>query len=215
MTDFYLVNWTKISTNPVIPRPPPGLNVNGFRDPTTAWVGIDGFNYILVSIYLFNHIFTFKVGSGISGSGGAVFLYKSPDMYNWTYGTLFPLIFIDYLVHEFATEEGTFIAPDNVWECPDFYPHGNGYLFKYSSISTRADTWNVGVYDEEEMTFTTSIKVFKLVCFCLFCKGLYDYGIGAYYASKSFWDQSTSRRILWGWVTENDNWVSQGWAGEN
>jgi sucrose-6-phosphate hydrolase SacC (GH32 family) len=65
-------------------------------------------------------------------------------------------------VHEFASEEGQFVDHGNVWECPDFYSLGNSYLFKYSSIATRSDIWNIGVYDPEAMTFTPGIRVFSL-----------------------------------------------------
>jgi beta-fructofuranosidase len=41
-----------------------------------------------------------------------------------------------------------------------------------------------------------------------------DYG--NYYASKSFFDSKTSRRIIWGWTNESDTSsddVAKGWAG--
>ena len=41
----------------------------------------------------------------------------------------------------------------------------------------------------------------------------YDYG--KFYASKSFFDPSTSRRILWGWINESDSRaddVAKNWA---
>ena len=42
----------------------------------------------------------------------------------------------------------------------------------------------------------------------------YDYG--NFYASKSFFDPSKNRRVLWGWANESDssvNDVAKGWAG--
>jgi beta-fructofuranosidase len=41
----------------------------------------------------------------------------------------------------------------------------------------------------------------------------YDYGI--FYASKTFYDQSKGRRVLWGWIGESDSEVAdvkKGWA---
>jgi Beta-fructosidases (levanase/invertase) len=70
-----LRTWRRNPANPVIPGPPPGLDVYGFRDPflfhrDDAW-------YLLQ-------------GSGIRNSGGAIFLYKSPDLHTWQY--LHPLL---------------------------------------------------------------------------------------------------------------------------
>ncbi|MBN2309561.1 MAG: glycoside hydrolase family 32 protein, partial [Candidatus Hydrogenedentes bacterium] len=65
-----LVTWTKYEGNPVIAGPPDEFEVTGFRDPK---VWRDGDTWDMV------------VGSGIEGKGGAVLLYRSPDLINWTY----------------------------------------------------------------------------------------------------------------------------------
>lgn len=39
-------------------------------------------------------------------------------------------------------------------------------------------------------------------------QGVADYGAYSYYASKSFWDEPNNRRVVWGWINENDNSTS-------
>ena len=56
--------------NPLIAAPPPGLEVEGFRDPC-VWQ--EGKTWYMT------------VGSGIKGQGGAVLLYRSTDLIHWEY----------------------------------------------------------------------------------------------------------------------------------
>ncbi len=58
------------SPRPVIPAPPPGLDVTGFRDPAPWRQGDDWY---------------VAIGSGIRGKGGAVLLYRSSDLRHWDY----------------------------------------------------------------------------------------------------------------------------------
>jgi hypothetical protein len=46
--DPLLTNWTKGSSNPFLPSPPPSFPQYNFRDPSTAWKSSDGFWYNLV-----------------------------------------------------------------------------------------------------------------------------------------------------------------------
>ena len=67
-----LSTWQKFNGNPVIPSPPPNLVTMDFRDP---FLWKENGNWYMI------------IGSGLvsSASGGAVFLYKSSDLTNWTY----------------------------------------------------------------------------------------------------------------------------------
>lgn len=99
-----LRTWQKHPANPVLPAPPPGLEVTGFRDPY-AFRGEDGLWRILV-------------GSGIRGVGGTALLYRSADLLHWQY--LNPL-----LVGQ-AAETG------RVWNCPSFFPLGGEHVLLVS-----------------------------------------------------------------------------------
>ncbi|HPH97082.1 MAG TPA: glycoside hydrolase family 32 protein [Anaerolineaceae bacterium] len=92
-----LVRWQK-HPQPVIPAPPPGLSVEGFRDPC-VWK--EGREWLMT------------LGSGIKDVGGAVLLYRSQDLRSWSYaGILFQG---DALSHH-PLWTGT------MWECPSFFP---------------------------------------------------------------------------------------------
>ena len=74
---------------------------------------------------------------------------------------------------------------------------------------TRYEYYTVGTYVHEKEKYVpdnTSVDGWA---------GLrYDYG--NFYASKTFFDASKNRRILWGWANESDTAsedVNKGWAG--
>jgi beta-fructofuranosidase len=92
--------------NPVIQAPPPGLEVEGFRDPN-VWK--EGDRWYLT------------LGSGIKGKGGVIFLYESTDLKHWTY--LHPLLEGDLKQTEpFPT--------GMMWECPQMFElDGEHFLF--------------------------------------------------------------------------------------
>lgn len=94
----------KFAGNPVIPDPPSGYSLTGFRD-HCVWHN-DDFWYQII-------------GAGIEGQNGAVFLYRSKDLIQWEY--LNPLIIGDN--HMTAP-----LSAGNIWECPDFFPLGDQYV---------------------------------------------------------------------------------------
>lgn len=189
-TDNTLRTWKKLPA-PVIPTPPPGMKVTGFRDPS-PWR--DGDTWYMV------------VGSGIARKGGMVLLYRSPDLRTWEY------------MHPLA--EGTWAGktgPDPVdtgemWECPDFFP--------LTDTATRAEKhvlihssegkvlWQSGTLDRSSMRFTAEKT------------GELDYGrVGqnrvTYYAPKTQLD-ARGDRILWGWISETRpeaEYSRAGWSG--
>eukprot|EP00249_Psilotum_nudum_P024138 c29104_g2_i1 orf=514-2226(+) len=191
-SDPLLRKWIKVPQNPVIVATA-NLNSSEFRDPTTAWIGADGKWRIVL-------------GSRRKLRGLAL-LYKSPDFLQWE-GTK----------HSLYT-----VTQTGMWECPDFYPVSvstksgldtsrNGpnikHVLKVSLDDTKHDHYITGTYLESSDSFVpdnTSIDAGI---------GLrYDYG--KFYASKTFYDTKTGRRILLGWINESDSQaddVSKGWA---
>jgi|HubBroStandDraft_4_1064222.scaffolds.fasta_scaffold56007_2 beta-fructofuranosidase len=124
-----LSHWTKASSA-VIPAPPPGLDVTGFRDPA-PWRQGDTW-------YM-------AVGSGIRDKGGAVLLYRSADLHHWEY------------LHLLAQGSGTGkqtanpVDSGDMWECPDFFPLGEKHVLIHST-GGRA-YWQSGVFDSEALVF--------------------------------------------------------------
>ncbi|MEO6816356.1 MAG: glycoside hydrolase family 32 protein [Edaphobacter sp.] len=67
--DPNLIHWSK-DPKPIVPLPPAGMKITGFRDPS-AWRQGDWY-------YM-------TVGSGMAKVGGCVLLYRSKDMKSWEY----------------------------------------------------------------------------------------------------------------------------------
>ncbi|HUB51589.1 MAG TPA: glycoside hydrolase family 32 protein [Terracidiphilus sp.] len=124
-----LTEWKKLAA-PVIDAPPPGLAVNGFRDPSPWKLG--DWWYMVI-------------GSGIANQGGAVLLYRSRDLRAWEY--LHPL-----------AQRSTGVAPSagpvdpwEVWECPEFFALDGRYVLIYSTGGKTC--WQSGTLDQEQMIF--------------------------------------------------------------
>ncbi|XP_021892465.1 beta-fructofuranosidase, insoluble isoenzyme 1 [Carica papaya] len=193
ISDPHLENWIKPANNPLV-APDHTVNRTAFRDPTTAWLGSDGWWRMLV-------------GSK-NKRRGIAHLYKSKDFMNW--------VKAKHPIHS---------RPDTgMWECPDFFPvpksGENGldvgitgrdvrHVLKVSLDLTRYEYYTIGRYYPEidrYIPYDTLVDGWA---------GLRpDYG--NFYASKSFFDPKTNRRILWGWANESDSRqddVDKGWAG--
>ncbi|KAK7278685.1 hypothetical protein RJT34_23720 [Clitoria ternatea] len=193
-SDPFLRKWAKPDAfNPIVVA---GHDINGsvFRDPTTAWWSKDGHWRMLIG--------------GKRNDRGMAFLYRSKDFVRW--------IQAKHPIHSAAST--------GMWECPDFYPVSlkgkNGldtsmvgnkvkHVLKNSLDKTRYEYYTVGTYFRSKDKYipdNTSEDGWG---------GLrYDYG--NFYASKSFFDPSKNRRILWGWANESDSKeddVKKGWAG--
>ncbi|KAI3692550.1 hypothetical protein L6452_32367 [Arctium lappa] len=192
LSDPFLRNWIKWSGNPFL-TPGNDIKPTQFRDPSTAWMGVDGKWRIVI-------------GSEIDGHGTAL-LYSSTDGINWTRSEK-PL--------HFSSKTG-------MWECPDFYPVGNGgkrgfdtseqgnntmYVLK-ASYNNR-EYYVIGNYDEKTDRFGVVGNDFMV------SNTEFQYDYGRFYASKSFYDNAKQRRVIWGWVNEGDSEsdaVKKGWSG--
>ena len=130
-----LLSFTK-QPRPVLPTPPPGLAVTGFRDPA-PWR--DGDTWYLC------------VGSGFVGKSGAILLYRgSPDLLSWQY--LHPL---------FEAPGNGRSTPDPVdggtmFECPDFFELDGHHVLFFST--ERKVYWHVGRLDRETLRFVPTAR---------------------------------------------------------
>ncbi len=188
--DDTLTKWKKL-TQPVIPTPPPGMKVTGFRDPSPWRAG---------------NLWYAVVGSGIARQGGMVLLYRSPDLRTWEY--LHPLY-----EGKWAGKTGTDpVDSGEMWECPDFFPltdlatHAEKHVLIHSAEGKVV--WQSGTLDRTSMRFTPDKT------------GELDYGrVGTnrvtYYAPKTQLD-ARGNRILWGWIAETRpeaEYSRAGWSG--
>ncbi|KAI3995526.1 hypothetical protein MKX01_023271 [Papaver californicum] len=193
-TDSFDINgcWSVIPT-------PDDITPDKFRDPTTGWLGEDGYWRILIGSEKSNKV--------------AALLFKSNDFMTWTES--------ENAFHSAEPDTG-------MWECLDFFPvslkgkealdtsaRGDDikYVFKVSIQDTSTDFYTVGNYfvnnGEYYIPDNTIGDPYSPVT------GLrLDYG--KFYASKTFFDEAKNRRILWGWVNEPDSpadAIARGWAG--
>ncbi|KAL2317924.1 hypothetical protein Fmac_031800 [Flemingia macrophylla] len=194
LLDPFLREWVKHPQNPVMTQPS-GVEVEGFRDPTTAWQGSDGKWRVIIGAK--------------NGDEGKALLYRSED-------------FVDWKLHPnpFYASDYT-----GMLECPDFFPvyisgTKNGvetsvqnnsvkHILKLSYQNKQQDYYFLGEYFPGHEKFIpdpdlggTSMDL------------ILDHGV--FYAAKSFFDHGKKRRILWGWskecdTTEDD--IAKGWAG--
>lgn len=183
-----LINWQKYPGNPLITAPPPDLALIAFRDHSVWKEGTTWYQLI---------------GAGIKDVGGAALLYRSPNLVNWEY--MHPL----YVGDRNRSEP---VWTGSMWECPDFFPLSNKFVlvvsvFDQTRFRERAYKGSlhypvafVGDYAEHNFVLRTQSVI--------------DYG-GYFYAPQSMLD-STSRRLMWGWLWEGRSdeaqW-SSGWSG--
>jgi beta-fructofuranosidase len=127
--DPVLVHWTK-DPRPILPAPPAGLDITGFRDPS-AWKQGDWY-------YM-------TVASGIAKQGGCALLYRSRDLKSWEY--LHPLTSGTWNGHKTSNpcDDG------EMWECPEFFPLDGGHVIIYSTLGKVF--WQSGSLDSN-MRFT-------------------------------------------------------------
>ncbi|KAI8564605.1 hypothetical protein RHMOL_Rhmol03G0193500 [Rhododendron molle] len=192
LSDPLLLDWVKYEQNPVI-VPPPGIGLKNFRDPSTAWYAQDG-------------TWRVAIGSKVNKTGVAL-------VYQTTNFTSFEPM--DGVMHA--------VPGTGMWECIDFYPVSTNstigldtsvigpdvkHVLKASLDDDKKDFYALGTYDPSNDTWTPDDPEMDVGI------GLrMDYG--KFYASKTFYDQTKQRRILWGWIGETDNAgddLLKGWA---
>jgi beta-fructofuranosidase len=186
-----LKTWIKTPT-PVIAAPPPGLAVNGFRDPS-PWRQGDWW-YLVAA-------------SGIANQGGAVLLYRSKYLPGNLSGNLHNWEYMHILSGRSRTGAGDSDSSDHfdpfdpweVWECPELFALGDWHILIFSTAGKTY--WQSGRLDAETMIFHPTQA------------GLADYG--SFYAAKTQLDKD-GNRILWGWIQEARplaEYKAAGWAG--
>ncbi|KAI8544617.1 hypothetical protein RHMOL_Rhmol08G0310600 [Rhododendron molle] len=196
LSDPFLREWIKSpKDNPVMaPNSINEINSSSFRDPTTAWRGLDGKWSVIV-------------GSKLNREGKAI-LYRSKNFTTWTE----------------AKQPLHSAADTGMWECPDFYPvaidstngvetskigHRIKYVLKASLDDTKHEFYTIGMYDHDKDIYIPDEGSVEGD------SGLrYDYG--KFYASKTFFDSEKNRRVLWGWINESTNATidkMKGWSG--
>ena len=126
-----LRTWKKHPANPVIAAPPPDPDLIGFRDPF-VWREADHWCCV--------------IGTGIAGVGGAILLYRSPDLLHWHY--------VGLLCSGNAAVTDP-LWTGTIWECPQFFPLGDRYILIFSAWSagkTHHTVYAIGHYTGDQFT---------------------------------------------------------------
>jgi beta-fructofuranosidase len=128
--DARLVRWQK-AAQPIVPAPPAGLKITGFRDP---------------SVWRQGEWYYMTVGSGVAKVGGCVLLYRSKDLKQWDY--------LHKLTEGQWNGKPTANPCDDgeMWECPEFFALDGGHVLIYSTLGKVF--WQSGVLDAAMMRFT-------------------------------------------------------------
>ena len=127
--DAALIHWTK-AEKPVIPLPPQGMAITGFRDP---------------SVWKQGEWYYMTVGAGEAKVGGCVLLYRSRDLHSWEYQ------------HKLTSGAWTGRWTPNpcddgeMWECPELFPLGSEHVLIYSTLGKVY--WQSGALDAATMLF--------------------------------------------------------------
>ena len=177
--DAALRSWTKHPGNPMIAAPPPDLEVIGFRDP---FVWREGGGWACI------------VGTGIAGRGGAILLYRSPDLLRWEYRGLL------------CEGDATITKPvwaGSMWECPQFFPLGDKHVLIFSAWhagKTHHTVYAIGDYAGDRFTLQT----------------MYRLDLGPDFYAPATMSDDRGRRLMWGWLREarrKAGVVAAGWSG--
>ena len=128
--DAQISSWKK-DPNPVIPAPPGGIEVTGFRDP---------------SLLRHSDRWYMIVGSGIAGKGGMVLLYSSKqDLKDWKYEH----VLVSGQKND--TKSPNPVDTGEMWECPHLFATGDRHVLIYSTEGRVL--WQSGHLDPGTMLF--------------------------------------------------------------
>jgi beta-fructofuranosidase len=171
----------------VVLEPPAHLDWLGFRDPV---VWRDG-DYFLMT-----------VGAGIRDRGGAVLLYRSEDLRNWT--MLEPMLVADEFDLPLTTPELRGSKPHlgTVWECPQVLEFADRAALIVSAWEDRRGLYPLSVTGSLENQKFRPERTEVL-------------DAGNLFAPLAFQD-ANDRQVMFGWVTEDRSSADQleaGWSG--
>jgi beta-fructofuranosidase len=212
------ITYQEYPNNPIIPSPPNGWNITGWRDPKfEKWPQMD---IVLYGSDQENYYMT--ISSGIRGVGPRLLLYQaSPNnLTNWTY--LGPLIAVNgnYTLNEiWSGSLGYNFEVSNTFSLLETSANGgdNQTIHHFASLGTEGGNttlhqsthWSVWI----EGNLTTINSGGGGVTMNITASGVSDWGDT--YALNSFYDPIEDRRIFYGWVMEANNFYGERAFGYN
>lgn len=208
--------WKRAECNPILPGPPPNVNVTGWRDPyVTTWPAMRNHpNTPSSDLYGF-------ISGGIRSESPTMFVYavNPKDLREWSY--IGPLVNVGLNLRpsrwsgDFGVnwEVATLTAlTDNEGTYRDFAIMGTEGCMETNPQSKRAprgQLWmSVKLRSERDNNASDALADYAF-------SGIFDHG--CLYAANSFFDPVTARHIVYGWIMEEDLPDTlrhdQGWSG--
>ncbi|KZV98867.1 Arabinanase/levansucrase/invertase [Exidia glandulosa HHB12029] len=206
--------WCKSPPDPVLNGPPESLSVTGWRDPYVArWPTMSERLGLASRETLFGCI-----SGGIRDETPTAFFYTvNEDLNEWRYIGLLMRVGLNFSTSRWSGDLGV------NWEVVNFMTlsDGDGASQDFLLVgaegcndnkrTARASLWVACRFSSESLNPSSSSSPLLEHTY----GGVFDHGL--YYAANSFWDPVTERRVVFGWVTEEDLPVElqerQGWSG--
>ncbi|KAJ1712486.1 glycosyl hydrolase family protein [Aspergillus flavus] len=214
------VTWQRLDSNPILPAPPPDLNVTAWRDPYIGvWTAKQGEhdNDILPPLSLSGFL-----SGGIAGRTPTVFVYSvnPDDLREWTYVGPLVNVGLNFRPSRWSGDLGVnwettnwVVLTDHEGTTKNFIIMGvEGCLVseREQKRVSRSQLW-MAVDPRPEQPKSEPIDALTDYAF----SGIFDHGCA--YAANSFWDPVTSQYIVYCWITEEDlpDGIRhrQGWSG--
>lgn len=219
--------WTKHYDNPILPGPPPGLDVTAWRDPfVSTWPALSK------HLGYPEHTLFGCIAGGISGQSPTATLYSidPTDLTAWTYKGLLAYPGLNKRLSRWSGDFGVnwevvnfLTVTDNLKQvsisviimgCEGCLPESISWAIKSSGSKAarrtiRAQLWASGSF--QRSTQPGGQDSLMSIDF----GGVFDHG--CLYAANSFWDPAVGGNVVMGWVAEEDIPDElrhmQGWSG--
>ncbi|RPB07548.1 Arabinanase/levansucrase/invertase [Morchella conica CCBAS932] len=204
--------------NPVIPQPPPNLNITGFRDPIyEKWSEMDDILFGNASLGNFYTV----LGSGIKGAGGRLPFYYAPadDLTDWRYlGPIFARSENESWSEVYSGSFGYNFEVAGAFSLTESDEHGGDSETAHHFVIMGTEGGETTKHPSPQWALWTEVAITRSnngsAHSEVLSSGVLDWGLS--YAWNSFWDAPNKRRIAWGWAKEEDLTVAktaQGWQG--
>lgn len=208
-------SWQRQDCNPVVSGPPKHLSVTGWRDPfLTTWNRgkSDGDRN---SAHAESNFYGITAG-GISGEAPAIFVYKvNPnDLRQWEYAGPLVNVGLNFRPSRWSGDFGANWEVSNLLTLNnksgderDFVimgvegclrPENPSEEIRRQARSRRDPRGQMWMSVKARKEHNSIMEPLSDYAFA----GYFDHG--CLYAANSFWDPQSSRRIVYGWVTEED-----------
>ncbi|KAH9929740.1 glycosyl hydrolase [Fomitopsis serialis] len=211
--------WSKfegLGINPVIPGPPPNLDITGFRDPFFGpWPEMD--TILNADEPHFYSVF----GSGIKNVGPRLQFYAAPasNLTHWSYlGPLFSVAGNSSWSETYSGSYAFNFEVAGAFSLPELTENGGDGVTAHHFVMMGTEGGNTTLHPLVHWPLWSEVDIVRSANgsaeSIIRSSGVIDWGES--YAWNSFYDELHDRRIAFGWIPEDlDTSVlpPQGWAG--